>query len=233
MGDMPGHVTKGPLLFYLDRISRESNAKQKLEALLLELRNILPHVHNPSSPYNLATTLKTHLYDAYGDYDQAQEATDHLAKDWLAHNGIENAMWHLYQPIEPIFCQGLITTLEEAIYQGQSPGSEPAKSLVINSHWVCAGFVYELVISRSFDQVSLLILTPPPERRNSGLKAPPEQKKRAKLSVVKRRFLTAEELKTGRADEGTIEQLKEDPGRGAKSSLIVLRMAGAPALSST
>jgi hypothetical protein len=142
-------------------------------------------------------------------------------------------MWHLYQPIEPLFCQGLITTLEEALYQGEPSGSKPAKSLAINSHWVCAGFVFELVISRSFEQVSFLILTPPPGWRNYDLTAPPEQKKRAKLSVVKRKFLTANEVKQGKTDDGTIEQLKADPGKSPKSSIIVLRMAGAPAMSAS
>jgi hypothetical protein len=212
MGDMPGYTAKGPVLHYLDRLSREPDAKARLKVLLDELRTLLPGTHSPNAygTANLAETLKTHLFDPFGDYSLTQRATDHLANDWFGRKGIADAMWHEHQPMEPIFCQGLITTIEAAIYQGgaQEKGERP-QSFPINSLWVCAGNHYEMVVSQNLDQVTLLILTPGPDKRGLGLKPPPTAPGHEphSLMVVKRRFYMEDQTIGGQADGGTIEQV--------------------------
>jgi len=231
MGDMPGNTAKGPVLHYLDRLSRKPDAKDRLKVLLGELRTILPGTHTPgaSSTANLAETLKTHLFDPFGDYSCTQRATDHLANDWFGHNGAANAMWHEHQPMEPIFCQGLITTLEEAIYQGgaQEKG-ERLQSLPINSLWICAGGHYEVTVSQNLDQVTLLILTPGPEKRGFGLKTPPTVPgyEPHALRVVKRRFFMDGQAVGDNYEGGTIEEVKEDQTRGPNSKILVIRLTG-------
>lgn len=231
MGDMPGNTAKGPVLHYLDRLSRKSDAKDRFKVLLDELRTILPGTHRPDacSTANLAETLKTHLFDPFGDYPLTQKAADHLANDWFGRNGAANAMWHEHQPMEPIFCQGLITALEEAIYQGgaQENGERP-QSLPLNSLWVCVGGHYEVTVSRNLDQITFLILTPGPEKRGFGLKTPPTAPgyEPHALKVVKRRFFMGGQDIGDKYEGGTIEEVQEDQTRGPNSKILVIRITG-------
>ncbi len=209
MGDMPGNVAKGPVLYYLDRLSRQGDAKKKLRELLDELKFILPKIHQDSENYSLANTLQRHLFEVVEEphlypADLRLRATEHLARDWFGRSG-GRVLWPEHAPMEPIFCQGLISAIEETEYL-QRP--------MINSHWICAGSHYEVVVSRSFDQVSFLLLTPslPDNAPPSGLIVPSEQKNNSKMITIMRQngaFKPGDEI----PDYGIVEEVVDDPGR--------------------
>lgn len=64
----------------------------------------------------------------------------------------EGSWWREFQPIEPIVRQGLIKAIQEAMLE----------DLDLDSYWLCpAASDFEVIVSRSANQVTRIIMTPP------------------------------------------------------------------------
>lgn len=70
----------------------------------------------------------------------------HLVEDWFG------SWWRMYQPIAPIVRNGVIKALELVI-QEQVP---------LDCYWVCAEDVMEVYVTKSGQQITLMLFTPPP-----------------------------------------------------------------------
>ncbi len=75
---------------------------------------------------------------------------DYLKKSWFNPEGL----WPDLQPIESPHRQGLITAIEVA--------TEDEAQLPIASYWVCVSTQFEIIVTRTQQQVTRLILTPFP-----------------------------------------------------------------------
>jgi hypothetical protein len=108
--------------------------------------------HNPRARAQLVDALK----DRTQDYIQilmdlagvTQEEATHLRQAWYNPQG----WWRAHQPIEPIVRQSLIKALELAA----------ERDLPIESHWLCVGNQFQVIVTCNDSQVIRLILTPPP-----------------------------------------------------------------------
>ena len=69
--------------------------------------------------------------------------------------------WPAHQPIEPIVRQSLIKALDLAV----------ERNLPLDSHWLCAGNQFQVIVTCNNSQVNRLILTPLPP----GVPVPPTQ----------------------------------------------------------
>ena len=75
---------------------------------------------------------------------------DYVKKFWFNPEGL----WPDLQPIEPLHRQGLITAIEVAM--------EDEAQLPIASYWVCVSTNFEIILTRTQQQVTRLIITPFP-----------------------------------------------------------------------
>lgn len=158
MADIQGNITKGPVLYYLDQLSRSDASLSRLGMLLEALEQLQPTYRG------LVDVFQQHLFP---DYDPArlEALNNYLRRYWFDE---AQGWWRSQQPIEPVFCQGLIKALQEAINNPITIAVEdPAqgkrqKALPIDSYWLVVGERFEMTICRSLQQVTLLILTPLP-----------------------------------------------------------------------
>lgn len=72
----------------------------------------------------------------------------HLLDDWFDPTG----WWPTQQPIEPILRQALIKALQLVVKH----------EIPMDSYWICAGGDFEAYVAKSGQQVTLMLLTPPP-----------------------------------------------------------------------
>jgi hypothetical protein len=163
MADIVGNITKGPLLYYLDQLSRSDASLSRLGALLAALEQLQPTYRG------LVDVFQQHLFL---DYDPArmEALNNYLRRYWFDE---VQGWWRPQQPIEPVFCQGLIKALREAI-DNPITVEDPAqgkrlKALPIDSYWIVVGERFEMTICRSLQQVTLLILTPNPPIPRPGI----------------------------------------------------------------
>lgn len=165
MADIQGNITKGPVLYYLDQLSRSDASLSRLGMLLEALEQLQPTYRG------LMDVFQQHLFP---DYDPArlEALNNYLRRYWFDE---AQGWWRSQQPIEPVFCQGLIKALQEAINNPITIAVEdPAqgkrqKALPIDSYWLVVGERFEMTICRSLQQVTLLILTPPPPNPRPGI----------------------------------------------------------------
>ena len=88
-----------------------------------------------------------------------REEFDHLERDWF--RGAAR-WWQRHQPIEPVIQHGYIEALEAA----GVPSKRKRGYLPVVTYWICAGNAasapFEIGVTRSHQQVTVLVITPPP-----------------------------------------------------------------------
>ncbi len=116
------------------KVDAAANDPAKREAFLTDLKTW-------TSDY--VEVLKKHVSLTTGE-------VDYLQKSWFNPNGL----WPDLQPIESPHRQGLITAIEVA--------TEDEAQLPIASYWVCVSTHFEIILTRTQQQVTRLIITPFP-----------------------------------------------------------------------
>jgi hypothetical protein len=164
MAFIPGNIAKGPLFYYLDELSRDPDSMNQLVSLLQALEQLQPTFQG------LIPIFETHLLTDYDPNDRTR-LLDHIRDHWF---GGASGWWPGEQPIEPIFCQGLIKAITESVNNPLTvvdPDTEEAQqhALPIDTYWICDASHFEVLICRSPQQITLLFLTPPPPIRNPGI----------------------------------------------------------------
>lgn len=142
---MPEIIGKGWILSKLDKVSRKPDT---LATVLQRLGN-----DNDSLVEIFATTevegLRVLDDRARYRFRRSGELTEkqHIAQHWFQN------WWTNDQPIEPILRRGL----KEAFATCQEKG------IPLDSYWICVSPQFKIAVARTNVQVTLVILTPPPE----------------------------------------------------------------------
>ncbi len=89
-----------------------------------------------------------------------QEEFRHLELDWFRGAA---PWWQRHQPIEPVIHDGYIEALKAA---GVTEEKRKDPYLPVVTYWICAGNAasspFEIGVTRSHQQVTVLLMTPPP-----------------------------------------------------------------------
>jgi hypothetical protein len=147
---------KGPVLFCLDEISYRHDAR----ALLTALRDAIEGLR-ASNFRGLEKVFEKFLFDpANFGANNSLQATSFLQQYWFDDRS-PTAFFPSFQPMAPIYAEGVLKTLELSL--GGNPDPLP-----IDAWWVMGLPHVELINLVNGRQVSLLIMTPmpPPAFRN-------------------------------------------------------------------
>lgn len=167
------HIAKGPLCYYLDALSRGAASVEKLSALRKAIQDL-----SDDGYHGVAKVFREHVFDEFEELtpDRKSAIVDYLATNWLNE---ESGWWPHLQPIEPVFCLGLIKALDVSIGDTEAHKTKKARqeALPIDSYWVVIDEGFELTVSQSPQQVTLLFMTPqPPRPRVHGVWSPHDTK---------------------------------------------------------
>lgn len=220
MAFIPGNIAKGPLFYYLDELSRRGDSLSLLNNLLEALEQLQPTYQG------LIPIFQTYILAEY-DPDETRALLDHIRDHWF---DVANGWWPNEQPIEPIFCQGLIKAISESINnpitvadpETQQPQQQ---ALPIDTYWICDANHFEILICRSPQQVTLLFLTPPPPIRNPGIwsaETPVWSVRRDVTDIEQQEQVTTQE----EVPEGTVESKNFEWMR--ESRILTIRMRHRP-----
>jgi hypothetical protein len=138
-----GHVTKGIIHLRLDNYL--NTKKEERNKFCDALRRAATHQDYLEL---LQSRAKVKLGEA-----------NYLRDTW--YNESEQGLWHDLQPIYPILRQGLLTALDAA-----------GPDLPLDSYWTPVGTQVEVIVTKSAQQVTRIIVTPP---------GPPPEQMRTKL----------------------------------------------------
>jgi hypothetical protein len=146
MPNMPGTVTKTKTFTAMDKIWSSDPAKRLTE-------------------YKNAADIKSLLADAVTNNWISQPVADHVTKHWL------DAYWPSAQA-QDVLHRGLYWAMRVAVYTNAGEATEKVRPspLPICCAWICSGGKakkgrarFEVISIESDSQVTLLLLTPPPE----------------------------------------------------------------------
>ena len=148
-------VAKGAVTICLDRISIRPDARPRLEALRQAVSALAPARYR-----GLEGAFARHLFPDFFTPEQIGRLTDYLGRYWFNE---ATGWWPEFQPIAPIYANGLLHTLNTSL----APKGHP---LPIDSYWVLNHHQVEMLNLVSARQVTLLIATPSPsEPAPSGM----------------------------------------------------------------
>jgi hypothetical protein len=169
-------VAKGAVTYCLDRLSVQVNGAAHLAALRSAIAAARPNFTN------LADVLGRHLFPFFYNATQIAAITKHLNDKWF---NPATAWWPAFQPIAPIYADGLLQTLNFALAglaleRGQAPkpgrtakpGQTPKSGRApkpIDSYWIIGHDQVQMINLVSPQQVTLLIATPIPPEPPSGV----------------------------------------------------------------
>jgi hypothetical protein len=157
MGPVPpgGGVGKGPVTSCLDLLSVQPGAAASLTALKEALVAIRGAQYG-----GLEDVFAKYLFAPFYTPPQIKDITDYLHTNWFNET---TGWWPAFQPIAPIYGDGLLETLRISL-------STPGTPLPIDSYWVIGDGQVQLINLQSPNQVTLLITTPPvPAATQPGL----------------------------------------------------------------
>lgn len=137
---------KGPITYCLDEMSTGKDARSRLSALADAC------VKLKSKNYQgLEQVFATHLLKYCYNKEQVKKIAAYLKECWFNE---KTGWWPSFQPIAPIYAEGLLKTLNASL--------KPKQPLPIDSYWIIGHSRVELLTLISKQQVTLLIATPPP-----------------------------------------------------------------------
>jgi hypothetical protein len=145
-----GHISKGIIHQKVDALVNEKNTAGQFH----KRGAFLAAVKTAATPQAYLTILRNQA-------GVTQLESIYLRDTWYE-EGVEG-FWPWLQPIYDILHRGLVKALEEA-----------GQNLPLDSYWVPAGDQVEVVVARSAQQVTRIILTPPspPPTMNRPTKVP-------------------------------------------------------------
>jgi len=158
-GFVPGpHISKGPLCYYLDQLSHFKDAPRRLGALRKAVMAL-----EKKGFEGLVPVFRKHIFEPCKT-PNTDAICKYLEANWFDDTG---GWWPHLQPIEPAFALGLVKTIDVAVEQ----------VLPIDSYWLIIDEGFEMTVSESAQQVTLLIMTPqPPNPHAHGVWAPEDSK---------------------------------------------------------
>jgi len=158
-GFAPGpHISKGPLCYYLDQISHRKDAPRRLAALRKAVMAL-----EPKGFEGLVPVFRKHIF-APCKAPNIDAICKYLEANWFEDEG---GWWPHLQPLEPAFSVGLVKAIDTAIEH----------ALPIDSYWLIIDEGFEMTVSQSPQQVTLMIMTPqPPNPHAHGVWAPDDSK---------------------------------------------------------
>ena len=147
-------VAKGAVTRALDDISVRRDARSRLEALRRALRE-LQATEFRRLEYVFAEHLLRHVFP-----DKVDAMTAYLGRYWFNER---TGWWPAFQPIAPIYAQGLLQALNVSLEGKGRPRP-------FDSYWILGHDGVEMITLASTRQLTLLIATPhPPEPAPSGI----------------------------------------------------------------
>lgn len=144
-------ASKGPILYYLDEMSRKPNAIELLKQFARGLAEI------GSSDYSNLLTVCDHLLFTPMGAEAIDKISDYLRKHWFEQDSDEIYFPEL-QPIAPILALGLAKAIELAL-------RNPSGVTPIDSWWLVDQPDVKVTNLVSPYQVTLLFTTPRPPGR--------------------------------------------------------------------
>ncbi len=165
------HLSKGPLCYFLDKLSRQEDSLASLSALRKAIMELEPRGYQ-----GFIQVFTEHVFNKFDIISEHQKAIlDYLNDYWFNET---SGWWPQLQPIEPVFCTGLIKVLDLSI--GDTPERDRGtakKALPIDSYWIIIDDCIEMAAALSPEQVNLFIMTPaPPRPRVHGVWSPDDTK---------------------------------------------------------
>lgn len=158
MALLPLHdpVAKGAVTRCLDAVSIQTDARPRLE----RLRSAIIGLRDQQFA-RLEAVFAEHLFRNIYTADQIAAITAYLARYWFSE---ETGWWPAFQPIAPIYAQGLIQALNVSLDAGKG------QPLPFDSYWLVGHDKVEMLTLASDRQLTLLIATPtPPESAPAGI----------------------------------------------------------------
>lgn len=154
-------VAKGPVTYCLDELSTRVNPRKDARPRLVKLRKEiigLKKVEFRGLEKVLAEHLLAHIYrdpkkPDKPDQEKIKKVTEYLESYWFNE---KTGAWPHFQPIAPIYANGLLKTLNASLSSRNRP------PIPIDSYWTVGHSCVELVTLVSPRQVTLLIATPAP-----------------------------------------------------------------------
>ena len=149
-------VAKGAVTRCLDALSIHADARPRLEALRGAIIDL-----GGRQFVELETVFAEHLFRDFYTVEQIAAITAYLRRYWFSE---ETGWWPAFQPVAPIYAQGLIQALNLSLGEGKG------RPLPIDSYWLVGHDKVELISLASDRQLTLLIATPtPPEPAPAGI----------------------------------------------------------------
>lgn len=218
------NIVKGPLFYYLDRLSRSDASIMRLQALLTALEGLAPTYQG------LAGVFTTHIFTEL-EADRQEQVRTHIDRYWF---NTTTGWWQEHQPIEPIFCHGLIKTLRESLdnpltFEDATTKAQRQQALPIDSYWVKGGTLFEMTVCRSLHQVTLMVRTPHAPSPQAGIWA-----EDTPVWIVRRDTVydATQEVQVPDpgtdADEGQIEHEAIEWQRPARRRVVTVRVRPRP-----
>lgn len=146
---MPGNVAKGNILKDIDKASTQLSRRDRIIDKLHNTTDTLVQIGTDSQVNVIDKVKKYHFKNQNKDKTEEQHLDEDWFRDWWKQQ--------LLQPIHPILRRGLRKAFD------LSKNNSHKKDLPIDCYWVCAGTTFEVVIGQNDRQVTVLILSPPPE----------------------------------------------------------------------
>jgi hypothetical protein len=144
-------LAKGPLCYFLDRLSQREDAKPYLE----KLREGLLSLKNEGYEDSMGV-FKSHLLGEFPEIkDKIKSIDKHLRTKWFDEE--DTGWWPHLQPIEPVFCTGIVKALDLSIGDKED---RKGKLFPIDSYWIVVEDAFEMTVALGVQQVNLFFMTP-------------------------------------------------------------------------
>src|SRR5215475_9245867 len=144
-------IAKGPVVHYLDELSKGEDARLRLE----ELRRTLEDQRD-CGYQDLATILAEHLFKPFTTVARSERIRAYLNDYWFDHRKATVEFTDL-QPIAPAYGAGLIKTIDLSL-----AGVRDGRPKTIDGWWIVDHPRCEIINLTNDHCVTLLIMTPRP-----------------------------------------------------------------------
>ena len=142
-------LAKGPVVYYLDELSKGVDAVQRLEELRNALRASREHGYK-----DVARTLAEHLFQPFTA--RSEKLRLYLDDHWFG-EAKPTLEFSDLQPIAPAYAEGLIKTIDLSLAEGHNGRPKP-----IDGWWIVDHPKFEILNLVNEHCIVLLIMTPRP-----------------------------------------------------------------------
>jgi hypothetical protein len=142
-------IAKGPVVHYLDELSKGADAVQRLQELRRALVAAGDHAYQ-----DIAMILAEHLFQPF--MARSEKLRTYLSDYWFD-EGKPTVEFTGFQPIAPAYAAGLIKTIDLSLLEGRNGRPKP-----IDGWWIVDHPKFEILNLVNEQCVVLLIMTPRP-----------------------------------------------------------------------